>query len=107
MRTLSLLSLSTVLLLSPGALADESQVKLADGPGKELVQGNCVMCHSLDYIPMNSPFLDRKGWEASLGKMIKVMGAPIAEADVPKIVDYLVQHYGKPATPDVRPAKAP
>ena len=37
------------------------------------------MCHSLDYIPMNSVFLDRKGWEASVTKMMKVMGAPIGE----------------------------
>ncbi len=37
------------------------------------------MCHSLDYIPMNSLFLDRKGWEGSVNKMIKVMGAPISE----------------------------
>jgi sulfite dehydrogenase (cytochrome) subunit B len=44
---------------------------------------------------MNSPFLDRKGWEASVGKMIKTMGAPVAEADVQNIVDYLVSQYGK------------
>ena len=53
------------------------------------------MCHSLDYIQMNSPFLDRKGWEGSVNKMIKVMGAPIPEADVQKIVDYLASEYGK------------
>jgi len=52
------------------------------------------MCHSLDYIPMNSPFLDRKGWEVSVTKMIKVMGAPIAEADAQKITDYLAGQYG-------------
>jgi len=64
-------------------------------PGRQLVEASCVMCHSLDYIPMNSPFLDRKGWEASVNKMIKVMGAPIAEADAQKIVDYLAGQYGK------------
>ena len=54
------------------------------------------MCHSLDYIPMNSLFLDRKGWEASVTKMIKVMGAPIPEADdAAAIVDYLARNYGK------------
>ncbi|HSB20250.1 MAG TPA: hypothetical protein VLD85_09605 [Anaeromyxobacteraceae bacterium] len=92
MRTLLLLP---VLLLAGSALADESQVKLKEGPGKDLVQGSCVMCHSLDYIPMNSVFMDRKGWEASVAKMVKVMGAPIADEDVPKIVDYLAKHYGK------------
>lgn len=84
-----------VLLVSSAALADESAVKLKDAPGKDVVQGSCIMCHSLDYIPMNSPFLDRKGWEASVTKMIKVMGAPIADENVPKIVDYLAENYGK------------
>jgi cytochrome c5 len=86
--------LIAVLLASP-VLADESQVKLKDGEGRQTVEANCSMCHSLDYIPMNSVFLDRKGWEGSVNKMIKVMGAPIATEDVPAIVDYLSKHYGK------------
>jgi hypothetical protein len=50
---------------------------------------------SIDYIPMNSPFLGRKDWEAEVTKMIKVMGAPIKPEEVPHIVDYLSRHYGK------------
>jgi mono/diheme cytochrome c family protein len=92
---MKLLWVLAVLLVSGAALADESTVKLKDAPGKDLVQGSCIMCHSLDYIPMNSPFLDRKGWEAAVNKMIKVMGAPIADENVPKIVDYLAENYGK------------
>lgn len=75
---------------------DESKIELKDGPGKDLVLQNCRTCHSADYIPMNSPILDRKGWETSVNKMIKVMGAPISETDAPKIIDYLATHYGKP-----------
>ncbi|HZP92515.1 MAG TPA: cytochrome c [Burkholderiales bacterium] len=75
--------------------ADESGIRLKDGPGREIVEGNCVMCHSLDYIQMNSPFLDRKGWEAEVNKMIKTMGAPIGEEDARRIVDYLASRYGK------------
>jgi len=78
-----------------GALADESAIKLKDGPGRDVVAGNCVMCHSLDYIPMNSVFLDRKGWEATVNKMVNVMKAPIRAQDVPVIVDYLTKNYGK------------
>jgi mono/diheme cytochrome c family protein len=85
----------TGLTLAFQALADESAFKLKDGPGRELVEGNCVMCHSLDYIPMNSPFLDAKGWEASVNKMIGIMGAPISEADARAIVAYLSMQYGK------------
>jgi len=91
MRTI----LALLLFAAVPALAQESQLRLRDGPGRQLVEANCVMCHSLDYIPMNSPFLDRKGWEASVNKMIKVMGAPIAEPDAQKIVDYLAGQYGK------------
>ena len=91
MRTLLVFALLSTL----PAFAGEGDVRLKDAPGKELVTANCSMCHSLDYIQMNSPFLDRKGWEASVGKMIKAMGAPIAEADVQKIVDYLASQYGK------------
>mgnify|MGYP001382619649 FL=1 len=75
--------------------AGEDSVRLKDAPGKDLVAANCSMCHSLDYIQMNSPFLDRKGWEASVNKMMKAMGAPVAQADVHKIVDYLASQYGK------------
>lgn len=78
------------------ATADETALQLKDAPGRQLVEKNCVACHSLDYIAMNSPFLDRKGWEGSVTKMIKVMGAPIPEADVPGLVDYLARNYGKP-----------
>lgn len=97
MRTsvLASLALASCLLLASATRADEEQVKLKEGPGKDLVLGNCVMCHSLDYIPMNSVFLDRKGWEASVSKMVKVMGAPVAPEDQPRILDYLVEQYGK------------
>lgn len=90
------LALLIVLFVPAGvSLADESKVQLRNGPGKELVRANCVMCHSLDYIQMNSVFLDRAGWQKSVDKMIKVMGAPIRPEDVAPIVDYLTAAYGK------------
>ena len=92
MKIILLLSL----LIAAPAWADESAIKLKEGAGRELVEKSCVACHSLDYIPLNSPFLDRKGWEASVTKMIKAMGASIAAEDVPGLVDYLVRNYGKP-----------
>ena len=83
------------LLFTLPALAGENEFRLMEAPGRNLVEANCSMCHSLDYIQMNSPFLDRKGWEASVNKMIKAMGAPVAEADVQQLVDYLASQYGK------------
>jgi len=87
--------LAAVLLFSFAAPADEGQVKLKEGAGKDLVVGHCVICHSLDYIPMNSVFLDKKGWEATVNKMVKVMGAPVPPEDLPRIQEYLVTQYGK------------
>lgn len=81
---------------APAVFAGEDSVELAEGPGRALVEARCVACHSLDYIQMNSPFLDRKGWEASVAKMIRVMGAEVPEADVQEIVDYLASRYGRP-----------
>jgi mono/diheme cytochrome c family protein len=92
---ISILATAAALLLASAAGADESQVQLADAPGKDLVVANCAICHSLDYVPMNSRFMDRKAWEASVNKMIKVMGAPISPEDAAKIVDYLSTQYGK------------
>jgi sulfite dehydrogenase (cytochrome) subunit B len=65
------------------------------GPNLETVQGNCGACHSADYIltQPQGPAFKKAFWEAEVTKMIKVYGAPIDEADVPKIVDYLTQTY--------------
>lgn len=76
--------------------ADETQVRLRDGPAAATVRASCSICHSLDYIQMNAPFLNRAAWEAEVRKMIKIMGAPIPEQDVAQIVDYLTMNYGVP-----------
>jgi len=86
-----------LLSLAAPVQADESSVQLAQGEGVERVQAYCAMCHSLDYIVMNSPFQDRAGWEKTVNKMVKVMGAPIAPEDAAAVVDYLERHYGKGA----------
>jgi cytochrome c5 len=76
------------------AAADEAPINLKDGPGKDAVESNCGGCHSLDYIPMNSPFLDRGKWDATIKKMMGPLGAPIDAKDVPAILDYLTKNYG-------------
>ena len=76
-------------------LADESRLKLKPGPGAEEVANNCGACHSLDYPLMNSGFLDGKGWDAEVSKMIKTFGANIDDADAVRIKAYLTANYGK------------
>jgi len=80
----------------PAALAGEEAIQLKPGAGVETVQQNCVACHSLDYIQMNSPFLDEKGWTAVVTKMAKAFSAPIEASDQKKIAEYLTANYGKP-----------
>ncbi len=81
------------------AYAQESKIELKPGPGRELVMGYCVMCHSVDYIQSNSVFMTRQVWEAEVTKMIKAYGAEIPADEVPKLVDYLVTNYGVAAPP--------
>ena len=81
------------------AAADESSIRLTEGPGLAQVQATCSMCHSLDYILMNSPFQDRAAWEKTVNKMVKVMGAPLTADDIAVVVTYLDSHYGKQSVP--------
>jgi mono/diheme cytochrome c family protein len=84
---------SAALLLAVSARAQEN-VALKAGTGREVVEGYCGACHSLDYPRTNAPFLDRRGWETEVNKMITAYGAPIGPADAKIIVDYLVANYG-------------
>jgi mono/diheme cytochrome c family protein len=92
MRRFTLALLASVLALP--AFADETQIKLKQAPGLDRVEGNCAACHSLDYIQMNSPFMNAAGWDAEVTKMIKAMGAPISDADAAAIKEYLIKNYG-------------
>jgi mono/diheme cytochrome c family protein len=82
-------------LAASAAHAQESKVQLKDGPGRDKANA-CIACHSADYIQMNSRFLDKAGWTASVSKMINAFGAPISKEDVEAIASYLAQNYGKP-----------
>jgi mono/diheme cytochrome c family protein len=73
----------------------EETAAFKPGAGLDVVQGNCTACHSADYIktqPRGEKF-KKDFWAAEVTKMIKVYGAPIDDADVGKIVDYLTANY--------------
>lgn len=65
------------------------------GADLETVQNNCTGCHSADYIQTQPRAVKSKRdfWQAEVTKMIKGYGAPIEDADVGKIVDYLSTNY--------------
>ncbi len=63
-------------------------------PGYEMVQRNCMLCHSVHYIQSQPPQSPRGYWEATVKKMKKPFGAPFPDAEIPAMVDYLVKTYG-------------
>lgn len=79
-----------VVLRTDTADISDVMVALPEGDGKDLVEMNCVPCHSLRYIEMQ-PELSRKSWEKIVSKMIKNYGAPVRDSiAAAAIVDYLV-----------------
>ena len=65
------------------------------GTNREVVMNNCTACHSSDYVQTQprGPKFKKDFWQAEVTKMIKVYGAPIDDADVGKIVEYLTENY--------------
>jgi uncharacterized protein (DUF697 family) len=77
--------------------APSETATLAPGPNLELAEGQCGVCHSLDYITTQPrSFADPHAvWTAEVTKMRKVYGATLTDEDATKIVDYLVAAYGR------------
>jgi hypothetical protein len=64
------------------------------GPGVDLARRHCLTCHSSDYVYTQPP-LTKAQWTAEVTKMQKTYGAPIPDADVAPLVDYLMTQNGK------------
>ena len=89
-------------LLAPGtpgaavlkiALPPETAA-LKPGPGFDLANAQCSICHSAEYIttqPRGKPFAF---WKAEVEKMKKVYGAPIKDDDIQPVAEYLTRNYG-------------
>ncbi|HXZ93922.1 MAG TPA: cytochrome c [Burkholderiales bacterium] len=78
------------------SVADKASITLPQetahfkqGPGSDVTTIYCTICHTADYVYMQPP-QNRAGWEATVTKMRKVMGAPASDADAKIIVDYLM-----------------
>lgn len=73
---------------------DGVQLKPSALPGYAKAQANCVACHSAEYMQYQPPTSPRPYWEAMVKRMKMVFKAPIDDADMPVIVDYLAKTYG-------------
>lgn len=91
--SLALAAPIALLVLAHPARAGEETIQLKDAPARQLTAARCVICHSLDYIPMNATVMDRASWEKSVRKMIDRFGAPVSEEEAKQILAYLANHY--------------
>lgn len=73
---------------------DSVQLKPSPLPGYVKAQGNCVACHSAEYMLYQPPTAPRAYWDTMVKRMKTVFKAPINDADMPDIVDYLAKTYG-------------
>jgi mono/diheme cytochrome c family protein len=72
----------------------EETATFKPGTNRDVVMNNCTACHSSDYVQTQprGPKFKKDFWQAEVTKMIKVYGAPIDDADVGKIVEYLTEN---------------
>ena len=73
---------------------DGMQLKTSSLPGYAKAQANCTACHSAEYMQYQPPNASRAYWDAMVKRMKAVFKAPLDDADMPEIVDYLVKTYG-------------
>ncbi len=73
---------------------DGVQLKPSALPGYAKAQVNCVVCHSAEYMQYQPPTAPRAYWDAMVRRMKVVFKAPIDDADMPAIIDYLAKTYG-------------
>jgi hypothetical protein len=73
---------------------DGVQLTPSPSPGYAKAQANCTMCHSAEYMLYQPPTAARPYWDAMVHRMKAVFKAPVADEDMPEIVDYLVKTYG-------------
>jgi len=66
-------------------------------PGAELANGQCLVCHSVEYVVMQ-PRSPRTFWAASVKKMREKYGAAVPDDQVEPLLDYLTKHYGLATT---------
>jgi sulfite dehydrogenase (cytochrome) subunit B len=73
---------------------DGVQLQVSELPGFNKAKADCVACHSAEYMAYQPATAPRAYWEAMVLRMKAVFKAPIDDADVPLLVDYLVKTYG-------------
>jgi hypothetical protein len=66
--------------------------KLPDAPEMEVVNAQCRICHSLDYLTQQR--LTDAGWKKAIDKMRK-FGANLSDADAAALVTFVAKHWNR------------
>ena len=89
---------AAVMVMRAAQAASQEADALKPGPGHDETAASCAICHTLNYIRMNSPFLTGDQWKAEVAKMRDAYGAPLDDDTAGAIVQYLSTNYGAPGT---------
>ena len=73
---------------------DGVQLKPSALPGYAKAQAICAACHSAEYMQYQPATAARPYWDTMAKRMKVVFKAPIADEDIPLIVEYLAKTYG-------------
>lgn len=69
----------------------QSTTSPAGGPGQQVYENQCLICHEDDLIKQQR--LTRAGWGREVDKMVR-WGAKVSEAEKEALVDYLSKNFG-------------
>lgn len=74
------------------ALSVPAQEVLVPGPGAELTQAKCVICHEIEHVVRARQ--SRVEWEETMRRMVQ-RGAQLTPDDIRVITDYLATYYNR------------
>ena len=69
-----------------------TQIRPLEGPGNNVLEGTCTVCHNLDRV--TSKQYDKDEWEGIVQSM-RDKGAELSDDDATVLVEYLVKNFGK------------
>jgi sulfite dehydrogenase len=96
------------LIMSPLSAQEAAPSKtLTSGKGAELTAARCGVCHEITHITRAR--LSRGEWQDNVKNMIE-RGMPIAQDEIPQVIDYLATYYNRDSAapaPDAAVSAAP
>ena len=74
------------------------------GPGSDIANSYCLICHSAEYVYMQPPHL-RDQWMEIVNKMKTTFGCPIPDEQISRLVDYLISQNSIQPSPGGTPVQ--